>query len=355
MPQLPLSSAPQSLCILRLSAIGDICHTLPVVRTLQRAWPQTQLTWIIGKTEHQLIGDIENIEFLVFDKSRPWQSYRSLYRQLRRRHFDALLHMQMSIRSSLINRFVHSPIRLGFHRQQAKDLQWLFNNHQIAAANKQHVMDSLFGFAQALGIKEPYLHWDIPIAKPEQDHVAQLLSAARPDQPLLLISPSSSMPYRNWHVAGYAAICDYAAQRYGAYVVLSGGPSPLEQQLGADIEAQAKHKPLNLIGKTNLKQMLALLQRATALLSPDSGPAHMATAVNTPVVGLYACTNPDRARPYLSEDTTVNRYAEAIEKKFGVAVDQIPWGTRVKDPGTMDLISIEDVKQKLDSILGSAS
>jgi heptosyltransferase I len=345
---LPFAEPPQNLCILRLSAVGDICHTLPVVRTIQSVWPQTRLTWIIGKTEVGLVGDISSIEFIVFDKSHGWRAYTDLKKQLRGRRFSALLHMQMSLRSSALNRLVSTPIRVGFDRARAKDLQWLFNNHEIPAHSNQHVMDSLFGFAEALGIRERVLKWDIPIPQADRQFVDRQVQTRLP---YLVISPCSSMMYRNWNPEGYAAVGDYARQKHGLSVILSGGPSDFERRFGGDIEPLMTQKPLNLIGKTNLKQLLHLLDRAEALLSPDSGPAHMATAVNTPVIGLYACTNPDRARPYFSAGTTINRYPDAVLAKYGKPVSELPWGIRVRDAGTMDRITVDEVVAKLDHLM----
>src|SRR5574337_484487 len=96
-PDMP---APVSVCILRLSAVGDVSHTLPVVRSLQNAWPDTRFTWIIGKLEATLLGDIPGIEFIIFDKSQGWKAHAQLRRSLRRRQFDLLLHMQLSLRAS---------------------------------------------------------------------------------------------------------------------------------------------------------------------------------------------------------------------------------------------------------------
>ena len=345
---LPFATPPEKLCVLRLSAVGDICHTLPVVRTIQNVWPETKITWIIGSTEASLIGDIPDIEFLVFNKSKKWQAYTNLVRQLRRQRFDALLHMQMSARSSIINRLVKTDVRIGFDRDRTKDFQWLVNNHQIPAHKNQHVMDSLYGFAEALGITEKIVSWNIPI--PDQDKLA--VKSRLPNQsPFIVISPCSSMAYRNWNVAGYATIADYVAQKHGLQVVLSGGPSSLERQYGFDIEQLTKHKPINFIGKTNLKQLLYLLDQARFLISPDSGPAHMATAVKTPVIGLYACTNPQRARPYFSADTVIDKYAEAVQEKFGKSPNALPWGTRVRDRGTMDRITADEVIAKIDLLV----
>ncbi|MCW8917897.1 MAG: glycosyltransferase family 9 protein [Gammaproteobacteria bacterium] len=353
---LPLSSPPRRLCLLRLSAIGDISHTLPLLRTLQAAWPQTQISWIIGKTEHALVGDIPGVDFIIFDKSRRWRAFADLHHALRGQRFDLLLHLQTSLRASLASLLVRAPIRLGFDRARARDGQWLFTNQKIAPAQRQHVIDSFFGFSEALGIRERLLQWEIPI--PESAH--HFAEARLPGGKFIVISPCSSMAYRNWTARGYAAVAKHAIEQFGLKVVLCGGNSRLERLYGAEIAAsldmaQRGDSLTNLIGQTDLKQLLAVLQRAEAVISPDAGPAHLATAVGTPVVGLYACTNPDRARPYLSAEYVVNRYPEAVEAKYGRAVAELSWGIRVRDEGTMARIAVADVTAVLDRLLDAVT
>lgn len=351
---MPLNnSPPASVCILRLSAVGDVCHTLPVVRSLQIAWPQTRFTWIIGKLEATLVGDIPGIEFIIFDKSLGWKARRQLRRQLRGRQFDLLLHMQLSLRASLASRAVHAKVKLGFDRERAHDFQWLFTNRRIPYIPRQHVMDSLFGFAEACGVTDRVLRWDIPVPDEAQAFAREQI----PDNvQALIISPCANARFRNfrnWRADHYAAVADYAAEKLGLQVILSGGPSAVERDYGARIESAAHNKPLNLIGRTNLKQLLALLQRANALITPDSGPAHMGTAAGVPVIGLYASTNPERAAPYLSRRWCVNRYPEAMRKFKHQDNGTAPWGTRVRDPEAMDLISVEDVTNKLDELIAA--
>jgi heptosyltransferase I len=353
MPQ--VIKPPASVCILRLSAVGDVCHTLPVVRTLQAAWPDTRITWIIGKLEAGLVGDIPGIEFIIFDKGKGWAAYRQLRRTLKGRHFDLLLHMQMSLRASAASLFtVRAPVKLGFDRQRAHDWQWLFTNKRIWYKPRQHVMDSLFGFAEACGISEHLLRWDIPIP-PEADAFAR---EQIPDgTPTLVISPCANARFRNfrnWRPERYAAVADHAIQRHGMRIVLSGGPSAVEREMGDAIRGAMQNEPLDLIGKTDLKQLLALLSRATALISPDSGPVHMGTAVGIPVIGLYATTNPDRAGPYLSQKWRVDRYPDAMRKFNQQDAATAPWGTRVRDPAAMDLIAVQDVTDKLDELVKQA-
>lgn len=352
MPQ--VMNPPASVCILRLSAVGDVCHTLPVVRSLQAAWPEAQFTWIIGRLEAELVGDIPGIEFIIFDKAKGRAAYSELHRILAGRHFDLLLHMQMSLRASLASLIaIRADVKLGFDRERAHDWQWLFTNRRIPHREHQHVMDSLFGFAEACGVSTHVLHWDIPVPPDAADFARQQI----PDgSPTLIISPCANARFRNfrnWRAEHYAAVADYATRQHGLRVILSGGPSPVERETGDRILAHMQTQPTDLIGKTSLKQLLALLGRASVLISPDSGPVHMATAAGTPVIGLYATTNPDRAGPYLSQRWRVNRYPDAMRKFNHQDAATAPWGTRVRDPAAMDLVSVADVTAKLDELIAA--
>lgn len=349
---LNFTTPPKNICVLRLSAIGDICHTLPVVRAIQSQWPETKITWIIGKIEYSLIKDIPNINFIIFNKKNGFKEYLKIRSQLNDINFDVLLHMQMSLRASLVSLMVKSKIKLGFDRVRAKDGQWIFTNKKIEHKSNQHVIDSLFGFNESLGIKRHQLEWNIPISESEQDSAKRLLGNI---SNYIIISPCSSKAYRNWHAQGYAAIADYIKEKYHFDVVLTGGNSDIEQQYANDIISATTHKPLNLIAKTNLKELLSIINDAVCMISPDSGPAHMATTVNTPVIGLYATTNPDRARPYLSSDWVVNRYPNAIYKKHHKQVEDMPWGARVRDEWAMTLITINDVEKMVDNFFSQLS
>jgi heptosyltransferase I len=345
-----LAAPPRSVCILRLSALGDTCHVVPVIRTLQRAWPATQLTWIIGRAEARLMQLIEGVEFITVAKRSVLDSRRALRAALAGRHFDVLLHMQLALRASLLSQCVKARIRLGFDRPRARELQWLFTNARIAPRRREHVLDSFFGFPAALGIEERLLRWDVPLPQAAHEYAAGLIADARPT---LIISPCSSHVLRNWRSERYAAVAAHAANRHGMRVILAGGPSELEQRTGAAIERASTVPLVNQIGKDTLPELLALLSRATVLLTPDSGPAHMATMVGTPVIGLYAATNPARTGPYLSRGWCVDAYARAARFFRGCDPQQLPWTHKIEEPGVMDLIGVEEVTAKLDQLLGS--
>ncbi|GAC1455283.1 MAG: glycosyltransferase family 9 protein [Steroidobacteraceae bacterium] len=345
---LPLSEPPRSICILRLSAIGDVCHVVPVIRTLQQAWPATQLTWIIGRTEARLMSLIDGVEFITVEKRSVRDARRALQAALHGRRFDVLLHMQLALRASLLAQCVPARVKLGFDRPRARELQWLFTNARIPVRTREHVLDSFFGFPAALGIQERLLRWDLPLPPAAQAYAQGLIPDARRT---LVISPCSSHALRNWRPERYAALAGYASRRHDMRVILAGGPGELERRVGAQIERAAAVPLVNQIGKDTLPQLLALLARATVLLTPDSGPAHMATMVGTPVVGLYAATNPARSGPYLSGRWCVDAYGRAARAFRGCDPQALPWTHKIEEPGVMDLISVDEVTAKLDELL----
>lgn len=350
---MPTTDAPpNNLCVLRVSALGDVCHVLPVVRTLQDAWPEARFTWIIGKLEHRLIGHLPDIEFLVFDKKAGRNAYRGLRSQMAGRRYDALLHMQLAIRASLASALVPADRRIGFDRARARELQWLFTNERIRSRQREHVLDSLFGFAEALGVNERSMRWDIPVP---EDALAYARRVIPDGQPTLVVSPCSSHQLRNWSPECYAAVADHAATRHGMRVLICGGPSPLEMEYGTRIESQMRTPCVNLVGKDTLPQLLATLARATTLLAPDSGPAHMATTVGTPVIGLYAATNPARSGPYYSRPWCVDRYEQAALRFRGRPPQDLPWATKIEEPGVMDLIKPADVIERLDALVSAGA
>ncbi len=345
---LPFVDPPASLCLLRLSALGDVTHIVPIVHTLQTHWPRTRLTWIVGAREAQLVGDIPGVEFITFDKRAGLRAYRKLRAHLRERCFDTLLLMQVALRANLASWCVRAPLRLGFDRARAKDLHGLFINHHIPAAPGQHVVDGFFSFLETLGLKARTLRWDVPIPPAARAFAEEQLPH---DKPALVISPCSSHEQRNWRAERYAAVADYAVERYGMRVALCGGPSLPERKYGEAITGHMHYTPLNLIGKDTIKQLLALLTRAEVLVCPDSGPAHMATCAGTPVIGLYAATNPQRSGPYLSRQWCVDRYDTAARRYAGKPAAALQWGTKLEFPGVMDLIETEAVIERLDALM----
>ncbi len=338
---------PESICILRLSALGDVTHVLPVVHTLKKHWPETRITWIIGRFAHKMVGDLPGVEFIIFDKGKKLGAYADLKKQLIGRRFDVLLSMQVALRANLIIPLVSAKRKIGFDRARSKDCHGLFIGERIPQVGGQHVVDSFFGFLETAGLAEKLYDWSVPVPESGELFAEQHIGS---EGRYVIISPCSSHPLRNWRAELYGEVADYIQQK-GLRVVLCGGPSEEEAAVGREIERGMKTEPLNLIGKDTLKDFLALMSRADLLITPDSGPAHMANCVNLPVLGLYAASNPKRSGPYQSVDLCVDAYDRASRKFLKRPAAEIKWGKKIEFPGVMDLITPEMVMEKLDVIL----
>lgn len=337
-------AAPQSICILRLSALGDATHVLPVIRRIQYHWPSTHLTWIIGKQEHRLLAGLKGVEMLVFDKRGGWKAIRQLRQQLRGRQFDVLLHMQVAARANLLSRLIRAPIRLGWNRARSRDFHHWFTNQKIANVPQQHQVEGFLEFANALGLPPGPPVWNMPVTTEAQNWARQWLQVDRPN---IVISPCSSHTLRNWNPARYAELADFASEQLGAHILLSGGPSELEKRTALEITGQMRSLCTDLVGKDTLEQSKALLQAADLLISPDSGPVHIANALGTPVLGIYAATLSRRSGPYSSLHWCVDEFPQAALKFRGKAANEVRWGSRIEEPGVMDLVTVDQVKQKL--------
>jgi len=347
-----LQEPPSAICLLRLSALGDVCHALPVARTLQDAWPGARLSWVIGKVEHKLLGHIPDIDFHVLDKKAGVAAYRGLRVAFAGRRYDVLLHLQLALRASAAAAVIPARVKLGYDRARARELQWLFTTDRIAPRTREHVLDAMFGFVEAMGLRGRSMRWDIPLP----DAALQYAQRAIPDtQPALIVSPCSSHELRNWSAERYAAVADYAASRHRMRVLVCGGRSDLERRYGALICGAMRQPVANLVGQDTLVEFLATIARATVVLTPDSGPAHMATAVGTPVLGLYAATNPARTGPYYSREWCVDRYAVAAREMLHREAAGLPWTTKIERPGVMDLIKVDDVIERLDALVAAGA
>ncbi len=345
MSKLAFDQPPKSLCILRLSAIGDVTHMLPVIATLQQQWPDTKITWIIGTIEHQLVKSLTGIEFITFNKSNGLAEYKSLHYKLASRRFDILLMMQVALRANLISLLIKAKIKIGYDKNRSRDFQGFFCNQHIQGPSRVHVLDSFFQFIEKLGITQRNMDWLLKADESDR----QFADAIIGNKKTLIINPCSSARknnWRNWPEENYAKIIDHLMS-LGIHIILTGGPAEEEIKFSQRIIQLCQCSPENLVGQTRLLQLLALLEKAQCLIAPDTGPAHMGTVAGVPVIGLYASSNPERSGPYNSLSITINRYPSALQKFTNTSIDKASWGKRIRDPQVMKLISVEDVIREI--------
>ncbi len=340
---MPNPTPPRSICLLRLSALGDVTHVLPLLHTVLSAWPDLDVSWVIGKGERRLLDGLPGVQFIEFDKRTGLAGMRDVRRQCVQR-FDVLLQLQVSARANVLSAFIPARRRIGYDRSRAKEGHGLFINERIADRPGIHVLDAIGSFCGPLGLVREEVIWNLPV--PDDAHA--WARAQWPDDgiPTLMVSPCSSHALRNWRAERHAALADHAVAQ-GWRVVLCGGRSELERSTGdailAAMDATVNGAPvLDLIGKDTLKQLPALLARADLLVTPDSGPMHIANAMGSKVLGLHAPTNPKRSGPYSDRHYCVDRYDDAARKYRGKPASELKWGTRIEAEGVMDLITVQD-------------
>ena len=340
------NQSPESICIVRLSALGDVLMLVPLIRTLQTNFPNASFTWVISRPAYDLVEGMDGIEFIVINKPKSIMDYWRFNQQMRARSFDVLLATQASFRANLLYPFIRASRKIGYDPVRAKDGHGLFIHESILPGH-DHTLDGFLKFADLLGIKNKEIRWDLAIP----DDAREWARAHLPTRagPIVLVNPAASKAERSWPVERYIEVIQYLKSRWGAAVVLTGGPGVSDKELGEAIAS--KVSVTNLIGKTIPKQLLALIEQADVLLCPDTGPSHMAAAVATPVVALHAVTSADVSGPYIYRHLVVDCYPEAVTKVLKKTVEANRWGTHAHGNDVMKLVKVSAVIAKLEMIL----
>lgn len=339
-----------NILLVRLSAIGDCCLVLPVVRSVLEANENCHVHWLIGQGAYQLLKDCTHprLHFTVIDKPKSIKDYRAIKKQFSEHQFDAVLAMQASSRANLIYPLIKAKRKIGFDKTRARELQWLFTHERIDF-KAEHLHDSFMRFAHQLGIdgkqNNEASDWEIAIPL---DWSQLKLKFQLPER-FVVINPAASKLERSWRSKHYAEVIDIIKNRFGIEVVLTGGHAKFEMELTDRILQQVTAQPINVVGRTSLQELALILKQAELCIAPDTGPVHIANAMGTPVLGLYAVASSKLSGPYHSQSLTIDKFEQAVEEILKQDPATVAWKTRVHSRQAMDLISVQNVVEKLDS------
>ncbi|QBR83298.1 glycosyltransferase family 9 protein [Legionella israelensis] len=333
----------QSVCVVRLSALGDVLMMVPLIRTLQAHFQNIKISWVISRPAYDLVAGMDGVEFIVIDKPKRPGDYWRFKKNLQGRKFDVLLAAQASFRANLLYPLIKAKRKIGYDKLRAKDGHGWFVRERISFGH-EHTLEGFLKFAEPLGIKHKMVRWDLPISAVDKQWARQYLSEYK----ILIVNPAASKPERCWPVERYIEVIRRAQQRWKVDVILTGGPGALDKDLAAKIMQEVKVR--SLVGQTKPKQLLALISQADAVLCPDTGPSHMAAAVGTPVVALHAVTSSEVSGPYTFLHLTVDCYPQAVEQILGTTLEKNMWGTHAHGAETMKLVQIDAVMEKLAQI-----
>jgi heptosyltransferase I len=321
-----------------MSAVGDAVHVLPVITAIKRHHPSARITWVLQPGPASLVrGHAAVDDIVVFDRSRGLQAFLDVRRDLTRRQFDVVLNLQVYFKAGIVTSFTRAPVRLGFDRARARDANWLFTTHRIPSHEPQHVQDQYFEFLDWLGVAPEPVAWHLGPWDHERSATPDVITKL--DRPAAAIVVATSKPGKDWMAERIAAVCDTMYGDFGLQPVLVGSRSERELDAERVVRAHAKTPVVSALG-SGLRNLVGILDASALALAPDTGPMHMAVALNRPVISLFGYTNPKRTGPY-------RRFHDLIVDAYGDPGEDYPISMEYRH-GRMERIAAADVAAKLD-------
>ncbi|HEX2204675.1 MAG TPA: glycosyltransferase family 9 protein [Longimicrobium sp.] len=331
---------PREVAVVMLTAVGDVVHTLPVVRSLRAAWPQARITWAIQPGPAGLVRPVGAAdELLVFDRKAGVRGIRDFRRRSAGRRYDVVLALQSYFKAGLVASLLPARRRIGFDRARARDATWLLAREHVPARPRAHIQDELLEFLDYLGVPRR-MEWGVGATEEERARYAGLLP--EDGRPAVALVIGTSKPEKEWPAERYARLVDALHADLGARAVLVGAKSARETAVRDTIARLASHPPLDLL-EWDLRRVAYLVERADVLVSPDTGPLHLGVALGTPTVSLMGYTNPKRFGPY-------GRFHDLLIDAYGDPGEDYPV-TAGHRPGRMERIAVDQVLEKVERAL----
>jgi heptosyltransferase I len=350
---------PRSVLIVMLSAVGDAVLVLPVINALRRAFSRVHITWVLQPEPHSLVaGHAAVDEFVLFQRGRRGRTLGSALSAIRGLHaaaaelrrrarnrpggrFDLLLDLQVYLKAGILTALAPSTVKLGFDRRRARDLNWLFTNRRIPRHPQGygHVQDQYLEFLQHLGVDPEPVEYGLSLTADERRDQKRFYD--RLDRPACAVVAASSDTRKNWTLEGYVEVIRGLESEFGLQPLLVGGHSPAEETMASTLLEAAGGRLMDVRGG-GLRRLLWLLDGSALVISPDTGPLHMARAVETPVVGLFGFTNPRRSGPYRRfTELTVDGYARYAGEDYGLTMHRRAGGMgRITAPMVLEKVEL---------------
>ncbi len=324
--------------IVMMSAVGDAVHVLPVINAIKRQAPDSRITWVLQPGPATLVrGHRALDEIVLFDRARGWRAFLDVRNALASRTFDVVLDLQVYLKAGIVTGWTRSPVKLGFDRARARDGNWLFTTDRIPPHPVgQHVQDQYFEFLDALGVSHDPVEWDIGPWPGERE--AQAAFYSQLSRPAAGIVVATSKPEKDWDPYRWADIARALDAEFDLQPILVGGTSPRERRAAAIVQERAP-MTRSALG-SGLRALVGILDGAALVLSPDTGPLHIAVALNRPVIGLYGYTNPKRTGPY-------RRFHDLLIDAYGDPGENYPVSMETRS-GRMGRIQVSDVLAKIE-------
>jgi ADP-heptose:LPS heptosyltransferase len=333
-----------SILIILMGSLGDVARGLCLVSHIKDHLPDSRVSWLIEARRIDMVNFHPQLDkIIVFERSQGAAGVWDLYRTLRREHFDVTLDLQRIFKSGLFALLSGARRRIGFHRRNSKEFNWLFNNEYIPYFRENlSKLDHYLKFTEHLGLSDPdglefgFKHLDVNQIVPP--------AVVEIQNKFIAVVMGSSWESKNWHFEGYCNFVQYVLNNLKRPVILLGGNSqkPIAARL---VKKTNSHGVFDLTGNS-LLEMIAVLKAAAAAVGPDSGPGHLAAAVGTPYITLFGPTPADRHAPYGCEHLIVQSNLDCVPCYKRQCPD--------RHKQCMENIDVDDVAEKISRALGNS-
>jgi 3-deoxy-D-manno-octulosonic-acid transferase/heptosyltransferase-1 len=302
-----------NILIVKMSAIGDVIHTLPALNAIRGHFPNAHIAWLVEEAASPLVVGHEALDRVLISGRKRWikglvesgdfsniGKASRFIRQLRDTHYDLVLDFQSLLKSGVLVGLSRGKRKVGFDQgMEHMEKSHLFLNEPIPPVDMNiHALLRGMMLIESLGIKVSEIQYKLPIGKRDLQTVDDLIvrSGIRKDKPFVAIHPVAQWETKLWNNKRFSDLADGLIEMYDAEVVFTG--SQQDRSMVDDIRALMIRKSVNLAGETTLKTLAGLYEKADLLISTDTGPMHLAAAVGTPVVALFGPTAPWRTGPF---------------------------------------------------------
>jgi heptosyltransferase I len=336
------------ICIVLPKGIGDVVLGLAVATAIKRAYPQAHLTWVTYPMAAPILNHHGAVDQVVEYSASPFRRrWRGLRTQLRDEPFDILLNLGMYAHSLPPVLFARSRRVVGLGRPFAKDGLWYFHHENVEPLEQGHTLDQYFQVLTHLGIAPEPVEWSLSLTAAEHYLRTEYIREAKRSRRIGMVT-TSGRPEKDWPDERFVELAVRMNRRCGASTLLLGGPGPAELAKAKEIQLAAGSFVRNELGP-DLRRLMWLLTVCDVVVAPDTGPIHIARALDVPVLGLYGHTDPKRYGPYnLRNGVCIDRY------NFDASGVRSAWQGSGGRAGRMELITVDEVEAACGRLLDTA-
>ena len=308
------------ILIVKLSAIGDVVHTLPALNALRAHWPRASITWLVEAAAAELVNGHPALDRVLVSRRKRWarglktgrwrdhlNAASAFVHELRDTRYDMIFDFQAALKGAMLIALAHGRKKIGFGPgMQHQEHSYLVLNTRVPMVSMEiHALERGLLLIEAMGVPNGRIAYNLPITPTARQNAARLLAShtGLRNGTRIAINPVAKWDTKLWLAERFADLADRLIEEHNAAVFFTGGPEDRQEIEG--IQKRMRQPSANLAGRTTLIELAAVYEQMACVISTDTGPMHIAAAAERPVVALFGPTSPQRTGPYGSRHRIV--------------------------------------------------